>query len=107
MLSLIHAVAGRPWAIRADIAAHVHGLVAREGIAGLRHLAALKSGIHAFDEEDAPRAARRGASVASAGGTIAVIPVIGTLTQRPEVINSAVTRSTAEIADEVRAAAAE
>ena len=42
MLSLINAVAGRPWAIRAEIALHIRGLIAKEGLAGLRHLAALK-----------------------------------------------------------------
>ncbi len=108
MLSLINAVAGRPWAIRADIAYQVRGIVAKEGFAGLRHLAQLKTGIHAFDDDDGgprPRAARTRA--AQTGGSIAVIPVIGTLTQRVEVINSAATRSTADIADEVREAAAE
>src|SRR5512139_4240726 len=75
MLSLIHAVAGRPWAIRAEIAMHVRGLVAKEGIAGLRHLAELKADVHAFDD-DGPRAAsRRGAT--GAVGTVAVVPVIG------------------------------
>ncbi len=104
MLSLIQAVAGRPWAIRAEIAAHVRGLVAREGIGGLRHLAELKSGIHVFDDE--PRAASRQRG-SSAVGTVAVVPAIGTLTQRGEMITSAKTRSTAQIAAEVRAAAAE
>lgn len=106
MLSLIHAVAGRPWAVRAELAAHVRGLVAREGIGGLRHLAALKAGIHAFDDEDGrPRAARGGASTPV--GTVAVVPVIGTLTQRVEEIGSSYTRATSDIAAEVRAAAAE
>jgi len=105
MLSLLHAVAGRPWAIQAEIAFHIRGLLAKEGIAGLRHLAELKSGVHAFDE-DRPRAASRQAFM-DTGGTVAVIPVIGTLTQRGDMIGSAQTRSTAEIAAEVRAAAAE
>lgn len=108
MLSLINAVAGRPWAIRADIAYQIRGLMAKEGFSGLRHLAQLKSGIHAFDDDNdvqRPRAARSRA--AQTGGAIAVVPVIGTLTQRVEFINSAATRSTADIADEVRVAAAE
>jgi len=99
MLSLIHAVAGRPWAIRSEIAVHVRGLLAREGIAGLRHLAALKEDIHGFD------AARPGP--AGMMGTVAVVPVVGTLTQRVQAIGSAQTRSSAEVAAEVRAAAME
>jgi signal peptide peptidase SppA len=99
MLTLIHAVSGRPWAIRSEIAFHIRGLLERDGIAGLRHLAELKREIHATD----PRAAAgRGAPGASA--QIAVIPVIGTLTQRVQAIESAETRSTAGIAAEVRAA---
>lgn len=107
MQSLIHIVSGRPWAIRAELAAHVRGLIAREGIAGLRHLAELKHEVHACDGEDGrPRAARRGGSAAQPG-TVAVIPIIGTLTQRGDVINSMQTRSTDDIAAEARQAAAE
>jgi signal peptide peptidase SppA len=103
VLSLIHAVAGRPWAIRSEIALHVRGLVAREGIAGLRHLAALKADVHEFDaRQDA--GSRRDPS---AGRMVAVIPVIGTLTQRVQIIGSAETRSTAAIAAEIRAATLE
>lgn len=100
MLALIHAVAGRPWAIRSEIAFHVRGLLAKEGIGGLRHLAELKSEIHAHDGRMAGGPRQPGA-----GATVAVIPVIGTLTQRAQVIGSAGTRSTADIAAEVRAAA--
>lgn len=103
MLSLIHAVAGRPWAIRSEIALHVRGLLAKEGIAGLRHLAALKEEIHSLDA----RKDAGGRPDHSAGRTVAVIPVIGTLTQRVQVIGSAETRSTAAIAAEVRAAVME
>lgn len=103
MLNLIHAIAGRPWAIRSEIALHVRGLLAKEGIAGLRHLAALKAEVHQFD--GAP-GRPRGAS--GSGGTVAVVPVIGTLTQRVQAIGSeGETRSTAEVAAEVRAAALE
>jgi len=101
MLSLIHAVAGRPWAIRAEIAFHVRGMLAKEGIAGLRHLAELKEEIHARDGRMAGGPGRPG------GSTVAVIPVIGTLTQRTQAIGSAETRSTADVAAEVRAAALE
>jgi capsid assembly protease len=100
MLSLIHAVAGRPWAIRAEIAAHLRSLLAKEGLAGLRHLAALKADIHGFDQ---PRAeARQTSGMESA--RIALVPVIGTLTQRAQLVGSAETRSTAAVAAEVRAA---
>jgi signal peptide peptidase SppA len=104
MLSLIHAVAGRPWAIRSEIAFHVRGLLAREGIAGLRHLAELKSEIHALDVR---MAAREPLRAPGEGSVVAVIPIVGTLTQRVQAIGSAVTRSTADIAAEVRAAAQE
>jgi len=102
MLALIHAVAGRPWAIRAEIAYHVRGMLAKEGIAGLRHLAELKEEIHARDGRMAGSPARP-----AGGSTVAVIPVIGTLTQRVQAIGSAETRSTADVAAEVRAAALE
>lgn len=102
MLSLIHAVAGRPWAIRSEIALHVRGLLAMDGIAGLRHLASLKEEVHQFD---ASPGRQRGAGTM---GTVAVIPVIGTLTQRVQAIGSeGETRSTAEVAASVRAAAME
>jgi signal peptide peptidase SppA len=103
MLSLIHAVAGRPWAIRAEIALHVRGLLAREGISGLRHLAALKEEVHAFDPEGAARAKQNTLRTAESSNMF-VVPVIGTLTQRGEMVGSAHTRSTADIAAEVRAA---
>lgn len=100
MLSLIHAVAGRPWAIRSEIALHVRGLLAKDGIAGLRHLAALKADVHKFDA-GRPRGAMGG------GTTVAVVQVVGTLTQRVQVVGSAETRSTADVAAEVRAFALE
>ena len=105
MLDLIHAIAGRPWAIQAEIALHVRGLLAKEGLAGLRHLAALKAEIHAFD--DAARAAAGGPTRPGSVGTVAVVPVIGTLAQRAEMVGSAETRSTAAVAAEIRAAAME
>jgi len=102
MPNLIHAIAGRPWAIRSEIALHVRGLLAKDGIAGLRHLAALKEEVHQFD---ASPGRQRGAGTM---GTVAVIPVIGTLTQRVQAVGSeGETRSTAEVAASVRAAAME
>ena len=103
MRSLIEIVAGQPWFIRADIAAHVHGLVAREGIAGLRHLAELKAAVHATDPHAA--AGRRGER--PVGATVGVVQVLGVITQRVEEIHSAFTRSTADVAEEVQALAAE
>ena len=100
MLDLVQHVAGRPWAIQAEIAAHVRGLVAREGIAGLRHLAGVKQEIHAFDG-----LGRGGTPARRKPRGIAVIPVIGTLTQRGAVVNSAMTRSTDAVAAEVAEAA--
>lgn len=102
MRSLIEVVAGRPWAIRADIAAHVHQLVLREGIAGLRHLVALKTEGHALAASMSGRGGGRGP-----GATVGVVPIVGILTQRGDVINSMETRSTASVADEVQALVAD
>lgn len=107
MLNLIASVAGRPWAIRADIVEHVRGVLAREGFAGLRSFAELKAGVHAFDGDDGGPRAARPQQRSTAGGVIALIPVIGTLTQRGDVINSVATRSTASVAAEVQSAAAD
>jgi signal peptide peptidase SppA len=100
-LNLLMALSGRPWAIRAEVAAHVRGLIAKEGIGALRELAGLKAQVHAASVE-----ARRGRGTVVAS-SVAVIPLIGTLTQRGDIINSEATRSTAEIADEVTAMVAE
>jgi len=108
MLSLINHVAGRPWAIHGEVATQVRGLVAREGLGALRHLAELKADLHTFDagESMSAQAARQSRSGSRAVG-VAVVPVIGTLTQRGDVINSVSTRSTDGVAAEVRAAAAD
>lgn len=110
MLSLIYSVAGRPWAIQAEIALHIRGLVAQHGLAGLRHLVELKQDerIHASGERHLPITFEASLSnPRQRPSTIAVIPVIGTLTQRVEQIGSASTRSTSAVAAEVLAAAAE
>lgn len=104
MLEVIHPLAGRPWAIRADIAAQVHGVIARDGFAGLRHFAGLKAAVHAYDEERREMLAARGVR-GGGGGGVALIQIIGTMTQRGDVIGSAETRSTAAAAQEVLAAA--
>lgn len=103
MLSLIQNVAGRPWAIQAEMALQVRGLIAKEGIAGLRHLVELKVSVHDPGQE-ARAAAGAGRSV---GGSIAVVPIIGTLTQRGDIIDSARTRSSDAIGNEVRMFGAE
>lgn len=108
MLSLIQTVAGRPWAIQAEIAAHVRGLVAREGIAGLRHLAEIKTAAHAHDRRR-PSAYQDDDDDYDMVPTsfmverVGVVTVIGLMTQRGGVVNSAYTRSTAELAAQVRA----
>jgi signal peptide peptidase SppA len=105
MLTLIQTVARRPWAIQAEVAAHVQGLLHREGIAGLRHLAELKRIAHAWDDEEAgPRGARGRGRGAQAGSTVAVVPVHGVLTQREEMDMSSTTRSTTGVAEEVQEA---
>jgi signal peptide peptidase SppA len=108
MLSLIDKIAGRPWAVDGRLAAQVRAIVVRDGFSGLRALAELKGGIHAFDEDERNerQAARRGGGRQRAGG-IAVVRVIGTMTQRAEVINSVETRSTASVAEEVAEAVAD
>ncbi len=103
MLSLLHQIVGRPWAIQAELAGHVHGIVMREGIGGLRHLAELKRDVHAYDD----RAARARRRDKDGGDAVAVVSIQGTLTQRAEAISSIdSTRSTDDIAHEVMAAVA-
>lgn len=104
MLTLINQVSGRPWAIRGEIAANVRGLVAKEGLAGLRHLADMRTILGT----NAPAAARGDAKMATTS-TVAVVPVIGTVLQRGGVDMAACVefRSTTAVAEEIAAAAAE
>jgi signal peptide peptidase SppA len=101
MLSLIHYVACRPWAISADLATHVHGMLLKEGIPALRHLAALKGMVHSPEIEASRSAPKREA------GMVGVVQVVGSVTQREQVINSELTRSTDDVAREVTALASE
>lgn len=101
MLSAIHCVACRPWAISADLAGHVHGMLLKEGIPALRHLAAVKSIVHSREIENSRIAPKRDV------GMVAVVQAVGTLTRHAHVINSELTRSTDEIAHEVTTFAAE
>jgi signal peptide peptidase SppA len=126
---MIEAVTGRPWAIHADVVQHLRGFLSRDGIAGLRHLAELKADVHATDGRSdawkprtleyavaaelafAPGAASSspaiGASSSAPSRVVGVVPIIGTLTQRRQAIGSVgETRSTAEVARDVQAMAA-
>jgi capsid assembly protease len=111
MLTLIHHLSGRPWAVRPEAAEYLRGVLLKEGVAGLRDLAALRSALMVSDDDDdGPRpAARASAVTARNGATVAVIPVIGPLTQRGglDLVTCQGFRSTDAIAAEVRAAAAE
>ncbi len=110
MFDLVTALAGRPWAVRSDLAFHVRDMVARGGIGALREFAALKRFAH--DEELSARRARaaaeaRAAATGSRGGgaSIAHVPILGLMTQRGDVVNSAETQSSALAADQALAAA--
>lgn len=130
MLTLVQHVCGRPWAVQGEIAAHFQALASKEGLAGLRHLAEIKQAVHRADRDDDEDNRPRGpepprgylvdgngaitpfatiqAAIQAAGpsrgrstSAVAVVPMIGTLTQRGDVINSASTRSTDAVAAEV------
>jgi len=90
VLNLIQMLAGRPWAIRGEIAAHVHKLIHREGFAALRELAGVKGMTHATDEHMAAAGLRGSRQT----GAVAVVNLIGMMTQRGDVVNSQQTLST-------------
>lgn len=108
MLTLVHHLSGRPWAVRPEVAEYLRGVLTREGIAGLRNLAALRSALM-FDDDERPSAARAQDARTYNGATVAVVPVIGAVTQRGGFDFDACQgfRSTDAIAAEVRAAAAD
>jgi signal peptide peptidase SppA len=106
MLEQLHHLFGKPWAVTPEMAeagrrlfeallSEQMGLVGQ--VAPLRQLAE----IHA----QAPSAAR--ADRGKPAGNIMVIPVVGLLTQRGDVINSMTTESSAALAGAVRAAGAD
>lgn len=96
MLNLNHLM-GRPWAITGELAEHVRRMAQEPGqIAALRQVAEL----HAKMEAATRTAAKR-------GGAVAVIPVLGPMTQRGGGGLSVDYVSTEAVADAVRAAAAE
>ncbi len=105
MLNHLHHLFGKPWAVTPEIAEagrrlfesllfEEHGLVSR--IAPLRRLAE----IHA-------EAAARPGGPARPAGAVAVIPVVGLITQRGDIIDSMPTVSSSQLADVVRAAGAD
>lgn len=95
--SIVEAVAGRAWAILPDLAEHVRGLVAGSAFASTRSLARLKARAHEGDEA-------AGAGGRRMVGDVAVLSVVGTMTQRGGSVASAATRSTAALVDELQAA---
>lgn len=109
LLSIINAVAGHPWAIRGELAAHVNGLLAKDGIAGLRHLAEVREIFKpkAMEDEDYGEGyeARRPGTFQSSGN-VAVIQIWGPLTQRGgmDMQTCEAFQSTAGIAASVEAA---
>lgn len=96
MLNLNHLL-GRPWAITGELAEHVRRMAQEPGhIAGLRQVADLHAKLEAATRATAKR-----------GGAVAVIPVIGPMTQRGGSGMSVEYISTELVAEAVRAAAAE
>lgn len=108
MLTLVHHLSGRPWAVRPEVAEYLRGVLLKDGIAGLRDLASLRAALMVDDDE---RPSARGQDIRTArdGATIAVVPIIGPVTQRGgfDMVACEGFRSTDAIATEVRAAAAE
>lgn len=101
----LHQLVGRPWAVTAEIAEHARRILeAERGFAEIRRGLAFHA---AWDREEREDAEARSSSASRRGGDVAVIPIIGLLTHRGDAIDSEVTTSTARIADDVRAAAAD
>lgn len=97
MLSLA-TIAGRPWAVDVRTAESVRRIVDAHGVIGLRQLAEIRADVR-------ERAAAGTAAPRSAGGVL-VLRTIGLMTQRGGTVDSAPTASSAALAEEVRAAAA-
>jgi len=92
-------VFGRTWAVTAELAILAQRLIDAEGFAALRHGIA----IHAAAGDDA--AARASAARGKTTGSIALIPVLGLITHRGDVVNSMETASAMAIEGAVRSAA--
>lgn len=91
-------VAGRPWAVDVRVAENVRRIVDAHGVIGLRQLAEIRADVR-------EKAAAAPAAPRASGGVL-VLRTIGLMTQRGGAINSAPTASSAALADEVLAAAA-
>ena len=102
MLNLIY-LSGRPWAVTPEIAELGARILGSDGHAALRAVAEL----HAAMRPDRPEGGRVAPGPRAIGGNVAVIPVLGLLTQRGGVINSVETTSTAALAQHARTTAAD
>ena len=108
MLLNLHQVAGRPWAITGEVFDAARRLLeAPDTFGGLRALVALRAQDKYDDAQEGhpPKAAAAGRARGGAG--VMVIPVVGLLTQRGDVIDCQETLSTMAVADAVRAAVAD
>jgi signal peptide peptidase SppA len=97
---MLQDIVGHPWCVTPEIAAAARRLFDDTGMARLRAIVEL----HAQDPQASPATPAGGTR---RGGNVAVIPVLGLLTQRGEAIDSQRTTSVAAIASEVRAYAAD
>jgi len=95
MLSL-HRIVGRSWAIRGEIADLVQRSYRQDGITEIRALAGLRGQVYG-----------RAKSGRQVGGSVAVVPILGMLTQRGDLVNSAETVSTTAVGDDIRDLAAD
>jgi signal peptide peptidase SppA len=93
-------LSGRPWAVTPEIAALGAELLGAEGTAALRRIAEIHAAV--------------GTAVAAAGdglrrsaGQVAVLPIVGLLTHRGGMVESARTTSTAAVGEAVSALAAD
>lgn len=120
----IHQLIGQPWAILPEIAEHAHELLQAEGFAGLRRLAELRVAVQASVAASeqvsfasvAPGAEGRiekleasaiqaAAPGGRAGAAVAIIPVMGMLTMRGDVIDCMRTTSAINVGEAVKSAA--
>ena len=98
---------GRTWAVTDALALHAIEAWERDSWAGLRHLAALRLELAPRPEAAAVSAGAGGAVASTRGGTVAVIPVLGLLTQRGRVVDCAQTVSTDALARTIKGAVAD
>jgi len=99
MLNLHHII-GQPWAVTAELAEFGKRLLEAEGIQALRMVAEIHKDLNSAEAQARAASSRR-------GGDVAIVPVLGLLTHRGDMVESASTTSTAEVAQYVRSLAAE